>query len=105
MQAAPRAAEVARPVRLEARNTAVDAYRGFVMILMMAEVLSLPQVAKSFPGSSFWSFPALDGPLADVFHVRRYVDADRTRLSVIVPARIPAAALGMDCPGHNSVRL
>jgi heparan-alpha-glucosaminide N-acetyltransferase len=63
MQAAERTAKLARPVPPEAaltRNTAVDAYRGFVMILMMAEVLSLPQVAKSIPGSSFWSFLAFN---------------------------------------------
>ena len=36
------------------RNVAVDAYRGFVMLLMMAEVLRFSEVARSFPGSSFW---------------------------------------------------
>jgi predicted acyltransferase len=33
-----------------ARNVAVDAYRGFVMLLMMAEVLRLSQLAEAFPG-------------------------------------------------------
>jgi predicted acyltransferase len=37
-----------------ARNQALDAYRGFVMLLMMAEVLSLAQVAKAYPESWFW---------------------------------------------------
>ena len=37
-----------------ARNTAVDAYRGLVMLLMMAEVLQLSRVAQAFPGNSFW---------------------------------------------------
>jgi heparan-alpha-glucosaminide N-acetyltransferase len=36
------------------RNRALDAYRGFVMLLMMAEVLSLSQVAKAYPESWFW---------------------------------------------------
>jgi predicted acyltransferase len=40
------------------RNTAVDAYRGFVMLLMMAEVLQLSRVAQLHPGSWFWSFLA-----------------------------------------------
>jgi heparan-alpha-glucosaminide N-acetyltransferase len=40
------------------RNQAVDAYRGLVMLLMMAEVLRLSQVADAFPGSGFWSFLA-----------------------------------------------
>lgn len=33
------------------RNIAVDAYRGFVMLLMMAEVLRLSRVADAFPGN------------------------------------------------------
>ena len=36
------------------RNVAIDAYRGFVMLLMMAEVLRFSQVARSFPASWFW---------------------------------------------------
>src|SRR6202049_3316110 len=34
------------------RNLAVDTYRGFVMLLMMAEVLNLSGVARAFPGPS-----------------------------------------------------
>ena len=37
-----------------ARNVAVDAYRGFVMFLMMAEVLRLSHVAQAFPGNWLW---------------------------------------------------
>jgi predicted acyltransferase len=36
------------------RLTSLDVYRGFVMFLMMAEILHLSQVAKSFPEDSFW---------------------------------------------------
>ena len=38
------------------RNVAVDAYRGLVMLLMMAEVLRFSEVARSFPGNWFWRF-------------------------------------------------
>ena len=38
------------------RNVAVDAYRGFVMLLMMAEVLRFSQVARAYPHSAFWRF-------------------------------------------------
>jgi heparan-alpha-glucosaminide N-acetyltransferase len=41
-----------------ARNLGVDTYRGFVMLLMMAEVLQLARVARAFPGNWFWSFLA-----------------------------------------------
>src|SRR4051794_32787731 len=36
------------------RVDSLDAYRGFVMFLMMAEVLRLSQVAKAFPNSAVW---------------------------------------------------
>ena len=39
-----------------ARLTSMDAYRGFVMFLMMAEVLRLSRVAKVIPDSAFWQF-------------------------------------------------
>lgn len=40
------------------RNVAVDAYRGLVMVLMMAEVLHLARVAGAFPGNWFWGILA-----------------------------------------------
>jgi predicted acyltransferase len=41
-----------------ARNLAIDTYRGFVMLLMMAEVVQLSRVAKALPGNGFWNFLA-----------------------------------------------
>jgi len=41
-----------------ARLTSLDAYRGLVMFLMMAEVLHLSRVAKARPDSGFWQFLA-----------------------------------------------
>lgn len=40
------------------RLTALDAYRGFVMLLMLNEALRLPHVAESFPGSAIWQWIA-----------------------------------------------
>jgi len=40
------------------RLGSIDAYRGLVMFLMMAEVLELRKVAHAFSGSQFWSFLA-----------------------------------------------
>src|SRR3954470_6616415 len=52
-------AVVSPPVeRAPGRLASVDAYRGFVMFLMMAEVLRLGRVAESFPTSGFWKFLA-----------------------------------------------
>jgi predicted acyltransferase len=41
-----------------ARLTSMDAYRGFVMFLMMAEVLHVSRVAAAFPDSGFWKLLA-----------------------------------------------
>jgi predicted acyltransferase len=38
------------------RLVSLDAYRGFVMFLMMAEVLHLCRVAASLPGNAWWNF-------------------------------------------------
>jgi predicted acyltransferase len=38
------------------RLASIDAYRGFVMFLMMAEVLRLCSVSRALPDSGFWKF-------------------------------------------------
>src|SRR5438876_3377930 len=40
------------------RVAAVDAYRGLVMFLMMAEVLRLGRIGKALPDSPVWKFLA-----------------------------------------------
>ncbi len=40
------------------RLTSIDAYRGFVMALMMGEVLNFGRVAANLPDSQFWKFLA-----------------------------------------------
>ncbi len=54
LQRAASTATVAPPQRV----VSLDAYRGLVMLLMMAEVLRLDRVAQSFPESWFWQFLA-----------------------------------------------
>jgi heparan-alpha-glucosaminide N-acetyltransferase len=46
------------PAIAPARLASIDAYRGFVMLLMMAEVLELRKVATALPESWFWKFLA-----------------------------------------------
>src|ERR1700722_16233223 len=36
------------------RLVSLDAFRGLVMVLMLAEVMHLPEVARAFPHSLFW---------------------------------------------------
>ncbi len=38
------------------RMASIDAFRGFVMLLMMGEVLSFEKVSKALPESDFWHF-------------------------------------------------
>ena len=49
-------APIINPTIATRRIASVDVYRGFVMLLMMAEVLSLSRVAKALPESGFWQF-------------------------------------------------
>jgi predicted acyltransferase len=53
-QAAPVVEQSVRAPQTTTRNVAIDAYRGFVMFLMMAEVLRLARVAANYPGNWFW---------------------------------------------------
>ncbi|HET6898803.1 MAG TPA: DUF5009 domain-containing protein [Vicinamibacteria bacterium] len=41
---------------LPGRLTSVDVYRGFVMLLLLAESLRSCEVADALPGSAFWAF-------------------------------------------------
>ena len=52
----PSPAPVINPPLPTGRIASVDVYRGFVMLLMMAEVLSLTRVSQALPNSSFWQF-------------------------------------------------
>jgi len=40
------------------RVTSIDVFRGFVMLLMLAEVMRLWTVSRAFPASRFWAFVA-----------------------------------------------
>ena len=53
--AAGAAVNPAMPLR---RVASVDVYRGFVMLLMMGEVLSLETVSEALPGNRFWQLLA-----------------------------------------------
>ncbi|SKB52812.1 Predicted acyltransferase [Daejeonella lutea] len=51
---------VVNPAMPMNRVASVDVYRGFVMFLMMAEVLSLSEVSDLLPESSFWKIMAFN---------------------------------------------
>lgn len=45
-----------KPALKQSRVASVDVYRGFVMLLMMGEVLSFSRISASLPDSGFWQF-------------------------------------------------
>ena len=55
-EAHPVSGSIVNPALPQGRIASVDIYRGFVMLLMMAEVLSLSDVSKALPGNKFWEF-------------------------------------------------
>src|ERR1700710_1741123 len=56
--AAPKtsATSSAPPAQTPLRLASLDAYRGFVMLLMMGPALGFATVAKSIPNNPFWAF-------------------------------------------------
>ncbi len=60
MTISPTTNEAMTPIELPkptiGRLASIDAYRGFVMFLMMAEMLAIWKVAEAFPGNPVWQF-------------------------------------------------
>ena len=52
--------EPERKVETASRLISLDAFRGLVMILMLAEQMRLPEVARAFPHSAVWRFIAFN---------------------------------------------
>ena len=53
-ETAPALRQATPPGIASTRNVSIDAYRGLVMLLMMAEVLQLSRVSAAYPDSWFW---------------------------------------------------
>jgi heparan-alpha-glucosaminide N-acetyltransferase len=45
---------------IKTRILSLDAFRGFVMFLMLAEAMHLMNVRRAFPGNTFWEFVAFN---------------------------------------------
>ena len=53
-------AEPERKSKGTARLISLDAFRGMVMVLMLAELMRLPEVARAFPHSLLWRLIAFN---------------------------------------------
>src|SRR5215813_9088166 len=70
------------------RNLALDAYRGFVMLLMMGEVLQLARVAAAYPSSIFWKVLAFNQTHVEWFGCSLH-DTIQPGFSFLVGAALP----------------
>ena len=70
------------------RNLALDAYRGLVMLLMMAEVLQLARVAAAYPSSIFWKVLAFNQTHVEWFGCSLH-DTIQPGFSFLVGAALP----------------
>jgi predicted acyltransferase len=80
------------------RLMSMDAYRGFVMLLMMAEVLNLERVARQVPESSFWKFLAHHQSHVDWFGCSLH-DLIQPSFSFLVGVALPYSLAGQVAKG------
>ena len=83
-----KARETVMPEPAMRRNIALDAYRGFVMLLMMAEVLRLSRVAAAYPESVFWKVLAYNQTHVEWFGCSLH-DTIQPGFSFLVGAALP----------------
>lgn len=88
------------PVRL----ASLDAYRGLVMFLMMAEVLHLAQVAKALPDSAFWQFLAYHQTHVEWVGMSLH-DMIQPSFSFLVGAALPFSLAGRAARGQSRGRM
>jgi predicted acyltransferase len=96
------AAPIAPPATI--RIAAIDAFRGFVMFLMLAEAMRLPALRNAFPDSRFWSIIAYN-----TSHVPwqgcSLHDLIQPAFSFLVGAALPFSLLNRRARGESFQRL
>jgi hypothetical protein len=88
--------QAAPPGHETIRNVALDAYRGFVMLLMMAEVLRLSSVAAAYPSSAFWRILAFSQTHVEWFGCSLH-DTIQPGFSFLVGAALPYSLASRSC--------
>jgi predicted acyltransferase len=86
------------------RIASVDAYRGAVMLLMMAEVLELAEVAKSFPDSATWRWLAYHQSHVEWGGWHSVHDMIQPSFSFLVGVALPFSMAGRLRRGESSTR-
>jgi len=84
------------------RLASLDAYRGFVMFLMMAEVLRLGRVAEKLPDSGFWRFLAFHQSHVEWVGCSLH-DLIQPSFSFIVGVALPFSLAGRSALGQSQL--
>lgn len=92
------------PEKTPPRVDSLDAYRGFVMFLMMAEVLRLREVARALPGSEFWQFLARHQTHVDWGGLTLH-DLIQPSFSFLVGVALPFSIAARVSKGHTFRRM
>lgn len=87
-----------------ARLMSMDAYRGFVMFLMMAEVLHLARVARAHPESSFWAWMAWGQTHVDWFGCSLH-DLIQPSFSFLVGVALPYSIASRLARGESTAKM
>lgn len=94
---------VSKDTNLPARLMSMDAYRGFVMFLMMAEILHLSRVAAAHPDSLFWKELALHQTHVEWFGCTLH-DLIQPSFSFLVGVALPYSLASRASRGQSSQR-
>jgi predicted acyltransferase len=89
---------------LAPRLKSLDAYRGFVMFLMMAEVLRLGAMKQAFPESGFWAFLAHHQSHAEWVGCSLH-DLIQPSFSFIVGVALPFSIMARQAKGQSNARM
>jgi predicted acyltransferase len=87
-----------------ARLGSIDAYRGLVMLLMMAEILHLRSVSKALPGNRFWEFLAWHQTHVDWAGCTLH-DLIQPSFSFLVGVALPFSIASRMAKGHSHGRM
>jgi heparan-alpha-glucosaminide N-acetyltransferase len=86
------------------RVASIDAFRGTVMTLMLAEVLRLPGIAKAFPQSAFWGFVAFNTSHVEWQGCSLH-DLIQPGFSFLVGASLPFSIASRKARGQSAARM
>jgi heparan-alpha-glucosaminide N-acetyltransferase len=86
------------------RILSIDAYRGFVMFLMMAEILHLSRIAAEFPESAFWQQVGFHTSHVEWFGCSLH-DLIQPSFSFLVGVALPFSLAARVARGQSSGRM